>query len=304
MTWLLPPKQKTSKQAMPPKTIAQDPVASRLKQLDEWLQARTISAHEHAALRAQALGLPPPNAPAPTQVVQAVVEDSASKAEREVKSMVESLIGTLQAPMLAGEAWLVFVGESGSGHLRDDVVRICTASPQRRAFAALFRQNGAGTTPPCLTGDTPTHVFARHGAREFLRRLALSVTMDLMLAEQPGMEKERTRRLLERVLDQDDNQRLANGLLTSISKIRTAEDALVRKTVRDGPSAAAEAAAPKYEFDRSVVCRTCNKRGHVASHCPQKDKEDPAGDGKRPRTTTPVYGPSPKAPAPGGRKRN
>jgi len=99
--------------------------------------------------------------------------------------MVESLIGTLQAPMLAGEAWLVF-------------------------------ETGQGTTP-CLTGDTPTHVFARHGVREFLRRLALSLCLASMLFEQPGLDKDRTRRLL----DQDENQRLANGLLTSISTIRS-----------------------------------------------------------------------------------
>ena len=62
MTWLRPLKQKTSKQEMPSKAIAQDPVAAILQQLDEWLQARTITVQEHAALRAQALGLAPPNA--------------------------------------------------------------------------------------------------------------------------------------------------------------------------------------------------------------------------------------------------
>jgi len=259
---------------MPPK---QNPLVARLNEIFALLQAGTISEAEHSVLRCQALGLPPPAPPA-AQVVQAVVEDSASKAERDVKAMTEALIGTMQRPFLGGEAWLVFVGKSGTGILRDEVVRLCSTSPSRRAFSALFRQAGQGVTPPCLLGDTPTHVFARHGAREFLRRVGLAVCLSLMLLQQPNLEKEGARRMLERVVDQDDNTRLANGLLTSVSKMRSAEETLVRKTGKDS-AASAEADA---------VCKNCGLRGHYARNCPKKDTVGGANDqakqdGRRPR---------------------
>ena len=263
---------------MPPKQTT-NPITGRLNELGTLLAAGTITAAEHALLRSQALGLPPPTPQA--QVVQAVMEDSATRAERETKAMVEGLIGTLQAPLLAGEAWLVFVGESGSGHLRDDVVRICSSSPQRRAFAGLFRSAGRGVTPPCLVGDTPTHTFARHGAREFLRRLALSVCLALMVEAQPHLDKEPTRRLLERVLDQDENVRLANGLLSSVSKMRTAEDTLVKKTSKDQAPTTTATTDPA----KNVICNGCKQRGHYERDCPNRTPKDKDA---RPRDTAPT----------------
>ena len=117
------------------------------------------------------------------------VEDTTSKAMRELKAVVTSWVGTLSAPALCAELWDA-VQSTTDEWLRMELLRLSTSSASRRAFRDLFLKAGKGITPPVLLqdsspGDDGGRAILRVCARDFLRHLAAAVCTSNSVAQNP-----------------------------------------------------------------------------------------------------------------------
>lgn len=259
---------------MPPK------LTLRLQELDQLLAAHTISATEHADLRRLALGFA--STPAP---VSAVLEDSASKADRDLRALLTNLVGTFSAPTIAGQAWEYFQGTSGSQSAVEEIRTACSSSPARRAFAAAFRLAGNGVPPKDLLGDGPTFVFARHGAWDLLREIAAIVAVDVTSSRAADIDKGIFRRNVLRALDPDESTALSTALLTSIAKVESSTKSVL-KVAETAPQSTNNELnnrvnnnAPSFNNNnhnlhnrnRRIKCSKCSNWHFANASCPRPD---------------------------------
>lgn len=261
---------------MPPKgKTEENSLQSKITELKRLKSLGLLSSETYDQLAAEAsrvaLGLPQKVAAIATanNTTAIQLEDAASTGERKIEAVVMSWFGSKEKPMIAGDAWPIFMGEGEARELRDTIADTLSRSLLHRKLTALFREAGCGGTPKELEGDGATFDLARLAAWSFLAELGAKMGSHLCV-DNVGPDTFRQRKNFEAILveffERNTQSMARMALRAGVSKLHGAEEnATKHMLVKGAPQ------DKRFREEQKPTCGYCKKQHY--GRCFKQDND-------------------------------
>ena len=271
-----PPVQVVAQSLQGPDTVLG--VEEELQRIRDLEQRGLIDAGTAALLRARALNLPvvPAEATKTMDNVQHTIEDTTSRARREMKQRFDRWCGTPQAPCMKDE---LYDAVCGNGYA-DEELRIALSRIMGKSLCSrhIFRElhtAGPGKVPASLVGEGPSFETARVATRHWLTKVAAEFAASIMIRNHIENATDRNRKSTVAQLKAlfSDGQLadtavvLATGL-KSFARVSNAPEGAMKRTRQNSP----EHEHPTKGDRDKIKCHNCGGRGHMKAQCPTKKK--------------------------------